>query len=447
MEVDGVDSVNNQLHQPTSTLINQNKIVIAFSRFVLKNGLRVIIHEDDSTPMVAVNVLYNVGSKDESPEKTGFAHLFEHLMFGGSANIPDFDDPIQLAGGENNAFTNNDITNFYEVLPAENLEVALWLESDRMLSLNFSEKSLEVQRKVVVEEFKETCLNEPYGDVWHHISELAYQVHPYRWPTIGKIPKHVEDATLDDVKRFFFNFYRPNNAILVVAGKMEKDKILALAEKWFGGIPAGEMPQRRIPAEPKQTVVHEKLAEGKAPVDALYLAFHTCSRTDKDFHAVDLLSDVLGNGPSSRLYRRLLKEKKLFSHIDCYITASIDPGLLIVEGKPSEGVSLEHAEAAIWQELEALKQHFIPARELEKLINKSESALEFSEANVLNKAINLAFFELIGDATMINQEGEKYRVVTVEAIQRVAQEIFTKENCSKLVYKATEAGAGAEEEE
>lgn len=433
-----------------SATINQNDIVIAFSRFELKNGLKVIVHEDDSTPMVAVNVLYNVGSKDESPEKTGFAHLFEHLMFGGSANIPDFDDPIQLAGGENNAFTNNDITNFYDMLPAENLEVALWLESDRMLSLNFSEKSLEVQRKVVVEEFKETCLNEPYGDVWHHISELAYQVHPYQWPTIGKIPKHVEDATLEDVKDFYYKYYRPGNAILVIAGNVKAAQVKPMVEKWFGDIPAAEKPLRRIPAEPKQEVVHEKLAEGKVPVDALYLAFHTCSRADRDFYAVDLLSDVLGNGPSSRLYRRLLKEKKLFSHIDCYITASIDPGLLIIEGKPSEDVSLEEAEAAVWEELDDLKKELISPRELEKLINKSESALEFSEANVLNKAINLAFFELLGDAAMINQEGEKYRAVTVECVQRVAREVFTRENCSKLIYKATEpvkGGSGGDEEE
>lgn len=413
----------------------------------MKNGLRVIVHEDGSTPMVAVNILYNVGSKDESPEKTGFAHLFEHLMFGGSANIPNFDDPIQLAGGENNAFTNNDITNFYDVLPAENLEVALWLESDRMLSLNFSEKVLEVQRKVVVEEFKETCLNEPYGDVWHHISELAYQVHPYQWPTIGKIPKHVEDAKLDDVRDFFFKFYRPNNAILVVAGNVKTAHVRQLVEKWFGDIPPGEVPPRQIPAEPKQTSVHEKLAEGKVPVDAIYLAFHTCSRADRDFHAVDLLSDVLGNGPSSRLYRRLLKEQKLFSHIDCYITASIDPGLIIVEGKPSENVDLAAAEAALWRELEDLKQHPIPEKELRKLINKSESALEFSEANILNKAINLAFFELLGDATMINDEGKKYQAVRVEDIQRVAQEIFTKENCSKLIYKSTEPVTGQANDE
>lgn len=429
--------------------------VIAFSRFVLKNGLRVLIHEDDSTPMVAVNVLYNVGSKDESPDKTGFAHLFEHLMFGGSANIPNFDDPIQLAGGENNAFTNNDMTNFYDLLPAENLEVALWLESDRMLSLNFSKKVLEVQRKVVVEEFKETCLNEPYGDVWHHLSELAYQVHPYQWPTIGKIPKHVEDATLEDVKNFFFKYYRPNNAILVIAGNVKTDKALELVEKWFGDIPPGEVSLRQLPAEPKQTVFHDRVTEGKVPVDSLYLAFHACSRMDKDFYVVDLLSDVLGNGSSSRLFRRLLKEQRLFSHIDCYITASIDPGLLIIEGKPSEGVSLETAEAAIWKELAQLKEESISGRELEKLVNKSESALVFSEVSVLNKAINLAFFELIGDAAMINREVELYQAVTVEDIKRVANEVFTPENCSRLIYKATKNENGgavkameaAEEEE
>ncbi len=386
--------------------------------------------------MVAVNILYDIGSKDENPEKTGFAHLFEHLMFGGSANIPDFDDPIQLAGGENNAFTNNDMTNFYEVLPAENLEVALWLESDRMLSLNFDEKVLETQRKVVVEEFKETCLNEPYGDVWHHISELAYKVHPYRWPTIGLEPKHVEDAQMDDVKEFFFKFYRPNNAILVIAGNILPKKALELVEKWFGDIPPGAVPIRKLQVEPSQLNQREKIVEAKVPVDALYLVFHTCSRTHPDFYAVDLLSDVLASGPSSRLYRRLLKEKKLFSHIDCYITASNDPGLLIIEGKPTNGVSMEAAEAAIWEEIAQLTNQPIAQQELEKIVNKSESSLVFSEVSVLNKAINLAFFELIGDASIINREVNLYQEVSVENIQRVAQEVFRKENCSKLFYKS-----------
>jgi predicted Zn-dependent peptidase len=410
--------------------------LIEFSRFELANGLRVLVHEDDSTPMAAVNLLYNVGSRDESPEKTGFAHLFEHLMFGGSANVPDFDDPIQLAGGENNAFTNNDITNFYELMPAENLEIALWLESDRMLSLNFDDEVLDVQRKVVIEEFKETCLNQPYGDAWHHLSELAYKVHPYRWPTIGIVPKHVEDATMDDVKDFFYRFYRPNNAILVIAGNVKVAEIKQLVEKWFGDIPRGTIAKRTLPQEPPQAKFARKLQQANVPVDALYLAFHCPSRTDENFYATDLLTDVLSNGPSSRLFRRLLKEQKIFSSIDCYITGNVDPGLLIIEGKPADGVTLEEGKIAIWKEIEDLKTNLISERELQKLKNKIESSLVFSEANVLNKAINLAFFELIGDANRINEEVQFYEKVTTADIQRMANELLTEENCSELFYKA-----------
>ena len=410
--------------------------MIEFSKFELENGLRVLIHEDDSTPMVAVNLLYNVGSRDESPDKTGFAHLFEHLMFGGSANVPDFDEPIQMAGGENNAFTNNDITNFYELMPVENLEIALWLESDRMLSLNFDEEVLDVQRKVVIEEFKETCLNQPYGDAWHHLSELAYKVHPYRWPTIGIVPKHVEDATMEDVKAFFFKFYRPNNAILVIAGNVKTAEVRSMVEKWFGDIPRGDVPERRLPKEPAQEKFARKLQQANVPVDALYLAFHCPSRTDEDFYATDLLTDVLSNGPSSRLYRRLLKEQKLFSSIDCYITGNVDPGLLIIEGKPADGVSLEACSEAIWKEIEDLKTNPIPERELQKLKNKVESSLVFSEANVLNKAINLAFFELLGNANQINEEVELYEKVTTADIQKMANQLLTQENCSELFYKA-----------
>ena len=410
--------------------------MINFSRFELDNGLRVIVHEDPSTPMVAVNVLYNVGAKDESPEKTGFAHLFEHLMFGGSKNIPDFDNTMQMAGGECNAFTNNDITNFYNLMPAQNLELALWMESDRMKNLNFDAKSLEVQRKVVVEEFKETCLNQPYGDAWHHLSDLAYQVHPYRWPTIGKVPQHVEEATLEDVKDFFHKYYRPNNAIVSITGKVTFEEAKALTEKWFGDIPAGETINKVIPQEPPQEEFHQKINECNVPMDALYLAFHMPARNHKDYYAIDLLSDVLGNGRSSRLFQRLLKEKQLFSQVDAYLTGQIDPGLLVIDGKPSKGISLEAAENAIWRELEILKNEKISERELEKLKNKIESALAFSEVNVLNKAINLAFFELLGDADLINSEAVEYQRVTVEDIQRVAKEIFTKENCSELYYRA-----------
>lgn len=410
--------------------------MIEFNAFTLANGLRVIVHEDTSTPMVAVNVLYNVGARDESPEKTGFAHLFEHLMFGGSANIPDFDDPIQMAGGENNAFTNNDITNFYDLLPAENIETAFWLESDRMLSLNFDEKVLEVQRKVVLEEFKETCLNQPYGDVWHHISDLAFKVHPYSWPTIGKVPKHVEEATMEDVKEFYFKYYRPNNAILVVAGNTTTEQVKVMAERWFGDIPAGDVPKRQITPEPPQEKLQQRINEANVPTDAIYLAFHIPGRDEQDFYVADLITDILCNGQSSRLYRKLLKEQELFSHIDCYVTGSIDPGLLIIEGRPSEQVSLEEAERKIWEELELLKTEGVSDRELQKWKNKVESTLTFSELSILNKAINLAYFELLGDANMINEEVEYYRKITKADISRMANRLLTEENCSELYYKA-----------
>ncbi len=403
----------------------------------MDNGLRVIIHEDSGTPLVAFNVLYDVGSKDESPEKTGFAHLFEHLMFGGSANIPDFDTPIQNAGGENNAFTNCDVTNFYEVLPANNLEVAMWLESDRMYQLNFSQEVLNLQKKVVVEEFKETCLNEPYGDVWHHLSELAYKVHPYQWPTIGKSPQHVEQATLEDVKDFFFRFYRPNNAIVVISGNVREAQVLPLVEKWFGDIPPGPAHKRLYPSEPPQTELRSKVIENApVPMDAIYLAFRMCGRAEADYHATDLLSDLLSNGASSRFYQRLLKERQLFSAIDCYISSTIDPGLFIIEGKPAEGVSLEVAEEAIWQEIELIRREPVCEEELQKVKNKVESSMLFSEMSALNKAINLAFYELLGDAGMINEEVDAYRRVQGEDIHRVANAILRTENCCRLIYQA-----------
>ncbi len=410
--------------------------MITFQRYILDNGLKVLVHEDDSTPMVAVNVLYDVGSRDEAPDKTGFAHLFEHLMFGGSAHIPDFDDPIQLAGGENNAFTNSDLTSFYNVLPARNIETAFWLESDRMLKLRFNKKVLGVQRKVVVEEFKETCLNQPYGDAWHHISDLAYKAHPYRWPTIGLEPSHIEQATLDDVKQFYYAYYRPNNAILVIAGNVKSEEAVRLAEKWFGSIPAGQIPDRHIPAEPPQTEQRRRVLHADVPSDALYLAFHMAERMSPQFYASDLITDALGNGPSARLFRRLLKEQKFFAHIDCYLSATHDPGLLIIEGKPSEGVSLEQAEALIWQELEQLRTTPLPEVELQKLKNKVESSLVFSELSALNKAINLATFELLGDAHLINEEVRFYQNVTTEDMHQVATQLFRPENCSVLHYVA-----------
>lgn len=408
--------------------------MIQFSRFELGNGLRVLVHEDDSTPLAALNVVYDVGARDESPNLTGFAHLFEHLMFGGSMNIPDFDDPIQLAGGENNAMTSSDMTIYYEVMPAQNLETAFWLESDRMWSLNFDPTVLETQQKVVVEEFKETCLNQPYGDVMHLLFDMTYKVHPYQWPTIGKVPQHVEDVTMADVKDFYYKYYRPNNAILVVAGKVKTEEVRRLAEKWFGNIPPGITPKRNLPVEPPQTELRRLVHEANVPLDSLYLAFHTPERLHPDFYASDLLSDVLSNGQSSRLYRRLLKEKNLFSSIDCYLSGSTDPGLIIIEGKPNEGVTMEQAREAIWEELNELKSKPIEALELQKLQNKVESSLLFSEISALNKAVNLASFEVLSNADLINDEARLYQEVTTDDIHRMAGEVFREENCSELIY-------------
>jgi zinc protease len=410
--------------------------MIQFHRYTLPNGLKVILHEDKSTPIAAVNVLYNVGSRDENPKRTGFAHLFEHLMFAGSKNIPDFDSPIQRAGGENNAFTNYDITNFYETAPTQNLETLLWLESDRMLALSISSKSLEVQRKVVLEEFKETTLNEPYGDIWHHLGALAYKKHPYKWPPIGLKPKHVEDATLQDVKDFYFSHYRPNNAILSIAGNIEVEATKALVEKWFGDIPMGNIPTRKMPKEPKQKAFQRKTIVANVPVDALYMVFHAPARMGADYYAVDLLTDILGGGASSRLYRRLLKEQRLFTEIDAYQTGNIDPSLVVIEGKPAEGITLEQAEAAIWAELDLMMAEKISDRELQKLKNRLESQQAFSDAGALNKAMNLGFCELLGDADLINTEIEAYNRIDAEGLLLAAKGVFRKENASVLFYKA-----------
>ena len=412
--------------------------MITFDKYLLDNGLRVIIHEDDSSPMVAVNVVYDVGSRDENPEMTGFAHLFEHLMFGGSVNAPDFDGPIQNAGGENNAFTNTDMTNFYNVLPAQNLETALWLESDRMKQLIFSQKALDTQKKVVVEEFKETCLTEPYGDVWHHLSSLAYQKHSYSWPTIGKVMSHIEDAVLDDVKDFFYKHYTPQNAILVISGNVKSKVVYALVQKWFGDIEPGNKYTRNLELEPVQSVFREKTVKGNVPLPAMYLSFHMVARDHEDYYAFDLLSDVLSNGRSSRLYQRLHKINPVFTQIDAYISGTFDPGMFVLEGRPNKDVTLEEATKAVWQELELLKSEAIDDRELQKLKNKIESSLEYSEVNILHKSMSLAYFELLGDANFINKEAEQYQKVTAADIQRVANKIFHKENCTELIYLPNE---------
>ncbi|MEO6537356.1 MAG: pitrilysin family protein [Ferruginibacter sp.] len=408
--------------------------MIHFEKFTLANGLRVLVHEDISTPMAVVNVLYDVGARDENPAKTGFAHLFEHLMFGGSINIPVYDEPLQIAGGENNAYTSNDLTNYYCQLPAENVETAFWLESDRMLSLAFSKKSLEVQRKVVCEEFKEHYINKPYGDVWHKMREFVYTTHPYKWMTIGKELKHVEDATLEDVKSFFKKHYTPANAILVVAGNINTTKARELSEKWFGPIPAGEKYNRNLPQEPKQ--VAPRLMEIKAdvPLDALYKCWHIYPRTDARYYTADLISDILSGGGSSRLYQALVKEKQLFSNIECYHMGSTDAGILVIEGKLVKGVDIKLADAAVNEELQKLQQAGITIAELEKVKNKTESALAFEDMTVMNRAASIAMYELLGDADLINKELAKYQEVTAEGILEQSRIIFNENNCSTMYY-------------
>jgi len=410
--------------------------MIQVNRYTLANGLRIVHNEDDSTQMVALNLLYDVGARDEDPSHTGFAHLFEHLMFGGSLHIPDYDTPVQNAGGENNAWTNNDITNYYITLPHQNVETGFWLESDRMLSLDFSPKSLEVQRQVVIEEFKQRNLNQPYGDASHLLRELAYESHPYRWPTIGKEIAHIAQATLEEVKDFFFRFYAPNNAILAVTGHISFEETVRLAEKWFGPIPARNISPRQLPAEKPQTAVRRKTVERKVPVDAIYMAFHMSNRMHPDYYVYDMITDILSNGRSSRFIQSLVQEQKLFTSIDAYISGSLDEGLLHVTGKPVEGVSLEQAEEAIWKELEKMKTVPVSEQELEKVKNRYESEQIFNNINYLNVATNLAFFELTGKAEDINEEVGKYRAVTAEQIQATSVRCFVPENCSILYYKA-----------
>jgi predicted Zn-dependent peptidase len=384
--------------------------------------------------MAVMNVMYDVGARDEDPNRTGFAHLFEHLMFGGSINIPVYDEPLQMAGGENNAYTTNDLTNYYIQLPAENLETAFWLESDRMLSLGFTENSLEVQRKVVCEEFKEHYLNKPYGDVWLKLRNLAYEVHPYRWMTIGKELSHIENAQLQDVKDFFFKHYRPVNAILVVAGNVTVEQVKTLTEKWFGPIEAGEKYNRHLPEEPKQTKAKRLDVQAEVPLDALYKCWHIYPRMDHRYYVSDLITEVLGGGGSSRLFQSLVKEKKLFSNIECYHFGTTDAGLLAIEGKLVKGVKAEDAEKAINEELEKLKQEKITDTELQKVKNKTESMIAFEDMSLMNRANSLAYYELLGDAALMNTELDRYNKVTVEDVQQLSKEIFREENSSTILY-------------
>jgi zinc protease len=408
--------------------------MIQFEKFTLANGLRVIVHQDTSTPMAVMNIMYDVGARDEDPNKTGFAHLFEHLMFGGSINIPNYDEPLQMAGGENNAYTTNDLTNYYIHVPAENLETAFWLESDRMLSLAFNEKNLDVQRKVVCEEFKEHYIAKPYGDVWFKMRELAYKKHPYRWQTIGKELSHIENATVEDVKEFFAKYYRPVNAIMVVAGNVTTEKVKELAEKWFSDIPSGEKYKRNLPVEPVQTEERRLEVKADVPLDALYMCWHIYPRLDRKYYIIDLMTDILGGGGSSRLHQALVKEKKLFSNIECYHYGSTDAGLLCIDGKLVKGVSMKVAENAVLEILEQMKKEVVTETELQKVKNKTESLMAFEDMSVMSRANSLAYYELLGDASWMNFELEKYGSVTTEDMLQESRMVFRKENSNVLHY-------------
>lgn len=412
--------------------------MIHFRTYTLDNGLRIVHSEDRTTQMVALNVLYDVGARDEDPMHTGFAHLFEHLMFGGSKHIPRYDEPLQRAGGESNAWTNNDITNYYLTIPRQNVEIAFWLESDRMLQLDFSTQALEVQRQVVMEEFKQRNLNQPYGDLGHLLRPLTYKVHPYRWPTIGMELSHIANASLWEVQNFYERFYTPGNAVLAVTGNISFETTVRLAEKWFAPIPSRETQLRKLPQEPPQTAERRLEVERPVPIDALYMAFHTCGRFHPDFHAFDIVSDVLCNGRSSRLIRRLVNDRKIFSSIDAYVTASLDPGLFQIAGKPAEGVSLQEAENAIWEELRCLKEELVDQEELEKVKNQFEANELFSNMHYLQRAYNLAFYELAGgDALLINKDVSQYRSIDDVQLQSIVRRAFDRSNCSVIHYHAS----------
>lgn len=408
--------------------------MIGYHKHILNNGLRVIVNEDDTTPLAAVNIMYDVGARDEQPGKTGFAHLFEHFMFSGSKNIPKYDEPLEKLGGHNNAFTNNDVTNYYCTLPVGNIETAFWLESDRMLDLRFTESNLEVQKNVITEEFRQMYLNQPYGDVWLILRPMAYKVHPYQWPTIGKSIEHIKDANMQEVRDFYQRFYNPNNAVLCVSGNIKADKVFRLAEKWFGSIQNRGENKRTLPEESKQKERRSESIHRDVPLDAIFMAFHMESRLDPQFYASDLLSDILSNGNSSRLFQQLIKQKKLFSEINAFITGDIDNGLLVVHGSLIRGVAMKEAEQAIQHELQKIMVQDVAPEELEKVKNKVESALIMAETKTLNKAINLSYYELLGDAGMNNELIEKYRAVTVTDIKTQANKIFRRENSNSLYY-------------
>lgn len=413
--------------------------MIKFNSFVLDNGLQVFVHEDDKTPLAVVNILYDVGSRDETPDKTGFAHLFEHLMFGGSENIANYDEPLQKVGGENNAFTSPDITNYYVTIPAKNIETAFWLESDRMKSLSFDPKVLEVQQKVVIEEFNQRYLNQPYGDLWLKLRPLAYASHPYRWATIGKEISHIEEATMADVKAFFYKHYRPNNAYMVVAGNVKTEDIKSLTEKWFGDISRGEKLERKLPKEPIQTEAKFLAHEADVPVNNIYKVYHMPGKKEEAFYAADLVSDLLGRGKSSRLHQKLVKEAGIFTGIASYVTGSVDPGLLMISGQVADGIPIENADKAIEEVINDFLQSDIANREIEKVKNQAISTTVYGEVELLNRAMSIAFGAVMGNPNLVNEEADKIRAISKAAIKESARDILKAENSTTFYYKARTA--------
>jgi len=412
--------------------------MIHYDKFTLDNGLRVIVHKDASTPLVAINLLYCIGAKDENEEKTGFAHLFEHLMFGGSENYPDFDGIVEESGGESNAFTCNDYTNFYQTLPVSELEMGLRLESDRMQNLIMSQKSLDTQKNVVIEEYKQRYLNQPYGDVWLLLRELSYTVHPYKWSTIGKDISHIENATLNDVKQFFHTFYVPNNAVLCVAGNVETEKVKELCKKHFGHIQKGEDIIRKNTKEPLQTKARELKVSRNVPQKAIYITYPMASRLEKEYYAYDLLSDILSSGRSSRLYNRLVKERELFTEVNAFISGDVESGLFILSGKYRDNISMEEGKKALIDELHKIAYEPIDEVEFQKVKNKFESTMTFSQIKALDRAMNLCYFEYLGDIDHINKEVDCYQALTIDFIQKVARETFVDEKSNTLYYETKE---------
>jgi zinc protease len=408
--------------------------MIEFERHTLSNGLKVIVHNDESTPMVTTNLLYDAGSRDEDPEATGFAHLFEHLMFEGSENVPVFDTPVMLAGGENNAFTNNDITNYYITLPANNLEIAYWLESDRMTGLDLSESRLANQKSVVTEEFRQRYLNQPYGDIFLLLRPLAYKVHPYMWAAIGKDIGHIEKADSTRVRQFYRRHYSPSSAILCVAGAVKPDDAFRMAEKWFAGIPSTEKVARVLPEEPQQKERRELTVYRDVPAAQLIMAFHTGARESRDFYVLDLLTDILSGCDSGRFPSVLVRKKELFTDADIYLSGEIDPGLVIFSGRVKSGVEIKEAEAAVMHELNKLASEAVTGAELEKARNRYESIRLLSYLSAANKAFSLAFHELLGGADGINTEIARYMSVTAAEITDSSARTFAPGNCSVIHY-------------